>query len=367
MAPEETPVDDIDESQEVTPFRYTVTSYGADYPVDGLVKRLNAGDIVVPYFDPEAQLADPIQGYQRQFVWTKTQCDRFVESLLLGLPVPGIFLVKRDDGKFLVLDGQQRLRTLQAFYKGVLRDKAFALHEDNVQKQFASLTYENLPAEDRRRLDDSIIHATIVRQDEPSDDQSSVYLVFERLNTGGTSLQPQEVRIALYGGGLMKMLRKANELEAWRKIYGSKSKRFKDQELILRFFAFLYWHEQYTRPMKDFLNRYAAANKNFQIQSEQELEEIFRLTTETVFSAFADRAFRLKKAINAAVMDSVMVGIAGRIKAKGKVSELEPLRRKYDALLKDSDYLSAVERATADEESVKKRLRLATQAFVDLE
>src|SRR5712691_11570847 len=85
----EEPVVDADEAAETTPFRYSITSYGADYPVDGLVKRIKAEDILIPTFDPEVKPGEALQGFQRQFVWTKPQCDRFVESLLLGLPVPG--------------------------------------------------------------------------------------------------------------------------------------------------------------------------------------------------------------------------------------------------------------------------------------
>ena len=84
---------DVDPDQEVMPVSYDITSYGADYPVDGLVKRLNQGDIVVPSFDPMYDESDEVQGFQRRFVWTRPQMDKFVESLLLGLPVPGVFLV----------------------------------------------------------------------------------------------------------------------------------------------------------------------------------------------------------------------------------------------------------------------------------
>jgi len=366
MSPNEPQVEDIDESLEVTPYRYTITSYGADYPVDGLVKRLDSGDIVIPSFDPEPEIDEPIEGFQRQFIWTKPQCDRFIESLLLGLPVPGIFLVRQQNGKFLVLDGQQRLRTLQDFYKGVLRGKVFTLHKDNVQSQFADLSYEQLPTDDRRRLDDSIIHATIVRQDEPSDDLSSVYLVFERLNTGGTALQPQEVRVALYSGGLTRFLRHINEFKDWRTIYGTKSKRLKDQELILRFFAFLYWLDKYARPMKDFLNRYAAANRDFQLQHKDEIEGIFKKTVTTTVSGIGQKAFRLKTAINAAVFDSVMVGLARRLQSKGNVTNTAELQQAYELLLKNDAYLATVTRATADEESVKKRIQMATEAFADV-
>jgi len=364
MVSDEELIEDIDEMEETSPYRYTITSYGADYPVDGIVKRLEAGDIIVPTFDPEFNLEDEIEGYQRQFIWTKTQCDRFIESLLLGLPVPGIFLVKLDDGRFLVLDGQQRLRTLQAFYKGILREHEFVLQ--SVQEHLQSLKYDSLDAEDRRRLDDSIIHATIIRQDEPSDELSSVYLIFERLNTGGTTLHPQEIRVALYRGGLIRLLREINDFEPWRKVYGKKSNRFKDQELILRFFALLFWSNNYERPMKDFLNRYAAANKDFQIQSRDDLQNIFKQTISTASEALGENAFRFKTAINAAVMDSVMVGLGDRLLTSGPITDMKLLKTKYNQLLRNKKFISAVERATTNEENVRTRLTLAKEAISEV-
>lgn len=177
---------DLDEATEVIPFSYAITAYGADYTVDGLVKRLRDDAIIVPVFgSEEAHGKNMRDSFQRQYVWKKQQADRFVESLLLGLPVPGIFLVKEDDGRLLVLDGHQRLVTLKRFYAKDWEGAAFTL--DSVQARYANKTYDDLDPSDRRRLDDSIIHATIVRQDEPSEDRSSIYLVFERLNSGGTA------------------------------------------------------------------------------------------------------------------------------------------------------------------------------------
>ena len=80
---------DVDPDQEVITTTYDITSYGADYPVDGLVKRLEQKDIVIPSFDPVFTESTDVQGFQRRFVWTRPQMDKFVESLLLGLPVPG--------------------------------------------------------------------------------------------------------------------------------------------------------------------------------------------------------------------------------------------------------------------------------------
>ena len=369
VRPEEEQVEDIDADSETVPYRYSITSYGADYPVDGLVKRIDSEDIVIPTFDPELDVADSVEGFQRQFLWTKPQCDRFIESLLLGLPVPGIFLVKQTDGRLLVLDGQQRLRTLQAYYKGILRGKQFKL--ENVQERYQNLAYEDLDVEDRRRLDDGIIHATIVRQDEPSDDQSSIYLIFERLNTGGTSLHPQEVRVALYRGAFIRLLRDLNQHRSWRELYGKRSPRLKDQELILRFFALFEEWEGYQKPMKEFLNQYIGKNSDLKgagtASREDELRSIFEKTADVVLEAIGGGAFRLRSAVNAAVLDSVMVGIAVRLSNRGAIKKKDALRRAYERLLKKEDYLNSVESGTADEESVRHRIKAAIDTFAKIE
>lgn len=357
------PVDDLDELNEVLPSLYAITSYGADYPVDGLVKRVSQKDIVVPLFSLEPEDGQSTVGFQREFVWKKPQADRFIESLLLGLPVPGIFLVKEANGKHLVLDGQQRLKTLENFYRGIFLKKEFLL--ENVQDRWKGLGYKTLHADDRRRLDDSIIHATIVRQDEPTEDQSSIYLIFERLNSGGTFLQPQEIRVALYHGDLAAYLSKLNDDENWRALYGKKNTRLKDIELILRFFA-LYFHDgSYRRPMKDFLNRYMAANRNLSNQPEAELKSLFEGTVKTIRDAIGPRAFRPSKAVNAAVLDSIMVGVATRLR-NGPIQDLPGLGAAYKALLQDTAYSESTTRATADEESVRTRLALARAAFASV-
>ena len=185
--------DEGDET-EVQPFRYAISSYGADYPVDSLVKRMRDGSIYIPKF-------------QRKFVWDIKDASRFVESLLLGLPVPSIFLSKEfDTGKLLVVDGQQRLRSLLCFYDGVWEPTSKDFHLKRVQPEFEGRTYATLRDEDRRQLDDAILHAIIFKQDEPSEDESSVYEVFQRLNTGGNELTPQEVRSAVHHSGRIRDL-----------------------------------------------------------------------------------------------------------------------------------------------------------------
>jgi hypothetical protein len=361
-AEDEEQVDDLDEAQEVIPYNFTITAYGADYPVDSLVKRIGTNDIVVPRFSWSPKEQSDIVGFQREYVWPRTKADRFIESLLLGLPVPGIFLVKEQSGRLLVLDGHQRLYSIHAFYEGIIDGAEYRL--SGVQPRFDKMRYRDLDVEDRRRLDDSIIHATVIRQDEPSEDQSSVYMIFERLNTGGVNLQPQEIRVALYHGELVRVLRELNDDAAWRSLFGKKSKRLKDMEMILRFFAFYYHSASYRSPMKDFLNRYMAGNRTLARQNEKVLRDIFTRTTEIISTSIGQRAFRPVRSINAAVIDSLMTGIARRL-ARGPIKKPQVLAARYDVLMANKDYLSAVETGTSQETNVNTRLELATKAFAD--
>lgn len=346
--------DEAEDADEEVPYRYSITSYGADYPVESIVNKLEKKSIIIPTF-------------QRDYVWSHVEASRFIETLLLGLPVPGIFLSREPDTQnLLVIDGQQRLRTLQYFYDGVFRrgpakDKSFLLK--NVQRGYEGLTYKTLLREDQLKLDDSIIHVTIVKQDDPEEDESSIYHIFERLNKYGRQLYPQEIRNCLYHGDLNDLLIKLNKNESWRKIYGKESPRQKDVELILRFFALLFESDKYSRPMKDFLNKYMAKNRKLKYQNTEILTDVFNSTISIIHDALKERAFRPEKTLNAAVFDAVMVGIAARIKAKGKINDIKAIKEKYNKLLDNDAFIKAYKTATSDDENMKTRLRLSTGAF----
>ena len=352
------------EGEEEIPFTYTITSYGADYPVDSLIKRLDFKDIIVPTFQWVSERDSEVVGFQRDYIWPRPKADKFIESLLLGLPVPGIFLVKELSGRLLVLDGHQRLHTLHAYYNGIINGQEYKL--ESVQQRFMHKSYKDLDTEDRRRLDDSIVHATVVRQDQPTEDQSSIYIIFERLNTGGVNLQPQEIRVALYHGKLANVLKRLNDEGAWRKLYGKKSKRLKDMEMILRFFAFYYYNDKYRSPMKDFLNRYMATNRHLTRQSEDELRRIFCRTIAVLENALGQRAFRPRRAVNAAVLDSLMIGVATRVAGR-RIENLDQFREKYKSLLSDPNYIASTETGTSQEANVNTRMTLAKQAFANVQ
>ena len=351
-------VDDVedDSPEEVMPFEYSITSYGADFTIDGLVSRLRRGDIFIPSF-------------QRAFVWDTKTASKFVESLLVGLPVPGIFLSREEDTKKLIIvDGQQRLVSLRAFYDGKFADtgKTFALTGLGEKSRFSGKTYESLEPEDRRTLDDAILHATIIRQDKPSDDNSSIYQVFERLNTGGLQLQPQEIRAAMYHGAFNDLLQDLNCNHTWRKLYGNVSNRMKDQELILRFLAMYFDRKNYQSPLKQFLNKYMGSNRNLTRQSEGEIRSVFENTMETIHNHLGPNAFKPSKGrFTVAVFDSVAVGIADRLK-RGDILNGKELKAAYDALMENEDYRQTSIEGTAQTRTVNQRLTLAIKAFSDV-
>ena len=284
-------VEDAEEDVSTTGELFSISSFGVDYPVETLVSRMEKKLFYIPPF-------------QRAFVWSQNQCSRFIESLLLGLPVPGIFLFKEaKSGKHLVIDGQQRLKSLQYFSDGVINGKEFVL--SGLETKFNGLTYKTLDEADKNRLDDAVIHATVFKQDLPEGEINSVYEVFERINTGGIKLSPQEIRSCICHGNFNNYLHKLNENPEWRVMYGPKSKRLKDVELILRFFAFLEEGDKYESPMKHFLNDFMKERRDFSDQKLKELGDIFTKTVSFVAQALGGRPFRPDRSLNTAVFDSV--------------------------------------------------------------
>ncbi len=348
-------IEDADDDS-VAPLRYAITSFGIDFDVEGLSRRLERGELVIPKF-------------QRSFVWSIGHASRFIESLLLGLPVPGIFLSRDfDSDKYVVIDGQQRLKSIQFFRDGVFNpspgaptQRTFTL--TGVQQEFQGLTYRDLKSGDRFRLDNSVIHATVVKQDAPADTNTSVYHIFDRINSGGLRLSPQEIRSAICHGKFVDRLAELNEHPAWRSIFGKVHSRRRDQELILRFLAFFFNETAYKPPMSEFLTVFIQKHRNPKDAFLTESTDMFVRTMDAFLQALGTRAFRLERALNAAVFDSMSVGLARRIASSGCPPDPEQTRSAHRALLEDADYLDAISRATARELPVKVRMTKAAERF----
>jgi uncharacterized protein with ParB-like and HNH nuclease domain len=358
---EETQVEDeSSEDDVVAPVRYDISTYGADYDVEGLVKRLDRGDI---------KIAD----FQRNYIWNQAEASRFIESLLLGLPIPAIFFSKEtQSNQFLVIDGQQRLKTLQFFYNGFFnppagedRSKVFKLIK--VQPEFEGLIYETLSDEDKRKLNDSLIHAIIVKQESPENDNTSIYHIFDRLNREGRRLTPQEIRTAVDYGKFIDLIKELNEYDNWRIIYGKKSSRLKDQELILRFLAFYFDGDEYAEPMKEFLNKFSQKSRTADEKFFTQARKVFTSTIDVVFESIGKKAFKPIRTLNAAVFDSAMVGLARGLEHQPiSAIDFTKVRQAYEELLADTKYRELISRSTGNVSNVEERFRIACEKFSNI-
>lgn len=340
--------DDDEEAVDVAEYR--ITSFGIDYDVEGIVRRLAKESIVLPDF-------------QRAYVWPIRRASKFIESLLLKLPIPGIFLYREHGShKQMVIDGQQRLETLRRFYDGKFGNRDFVL--TGVREQFEGLMCSDLTDEQKGNLDDTIIHATIVKQDEPNDGGSSQFEIFQRLNANATPLSAQEIRAASFRGPFCDLLVELNDNDSWRVLFGRKHRRRRDEELILRFFALYFSSSEYQRPMKGFMNDFMDSNQNLEVYSRRTLQTLFESTARTVLEKFGSRAFKVTRAVNASLLDALMIGIGRRLENGPIISNIEHL---LEALLQDSEFRNVIDYRTSDVERVKDRIRIATEAFTDAE
>ena len=153
-----------------------------------------------------------------------------------------------------------------------------------------------------------------------------------------------------------------NENFDWRSVFGRANKRLKDQEIIIRFLALYFDSPSYEEPMKEFLNKFTKRHRNDGHEFLESCDTIFNKTITIVRESIGDRAFRPERAFNVAAFDSIMVGIAKRLDA-GTIIDKDNLKKVYDNLLEDSDFLEKISRSTANEKFVAHRLKRSIEAF----
>lgn len=352
--------EEIAEAETAEPEVGTISYSGTDFDVEGLVRRLDRNDIVVPNFGQSDEDLE-VAGFQRSFVWRRPQMDRFIESLLLGYPIPAIMLVLQPDKRYLVLDGQQRLKTLQFFYSGKYKDDDFALA--NVADRFKGLTYKTLTEPQRRTLDNTFIQATIVRTDGTPASLDSVYQVFERLNSGGTQLTPHEIRIALYSGPLVSYLTELNAMPSWRQIYGPVSPRLRDQEVVLRVIALYTRANEYLPPLKKFLNTFMNDHRNLENLPEERIRQLFTQASAALEAAgVRDAVRRAGQRVNASLLEAVLVVYMRRVADDIPLDEAS-LRAALVTIGQNPELQAASRSSTTSEENVRARLTGVTHIF----
>ena len=350
-----------DEDSQSVPPAYEISTYPSDFTLEVLHQQWKNGDIEIPEF-------------QRRFVWKKVQASRLIESFLVRLPVPAVFLyTERGSEKYLVIDGQQRLRSVFHYFDGSFpspttrsgrsggtNGPVFRLTGLDPSSPFHNRAFDQLTDAEQRRLRNAVLRAFIVQQLDPDDD-SSIYHIFERLNTGGTLLTNQEVRNCVYRGRLVRCIQDLNTFRPWRSILGKEApdSRGRDLELITRFFATRDL-SAYQTPMKRFLSRYMYKNRNADADVLAASSQVFRETCQAIVEHLGERPFHIRKGLNVAVLDSVMVAFSKRLDHIP-----DNIRTRYDTLKSNVAFLETATQSTTDAERVRQRFRLASEGLFD--
>lgn len=348
--------EDEDRRSSLSPSR--ASTYPADFSLESLHRKWRDREIEVPDF-------------QRGFVWDRGQASRLIESFLLGLPVPAIYLYnERGSDRYLVIDGQQRLRSVFFYFEGHFPAGHGGAEEENgpdfrlvglsPSSLFRDRAFGSLPDWDQQRLRNRVLRAYIVQPEDPHDD-TGLYDLFERLNTGGTRLENQEIRHCIYRGPFVDLLDDLNGLPSWRAILGrdTPDRRRRDTELILRFFA-LRSPDEYRKPMKQFLSQYLARNRQAPTATLEENGDTFSTTCEAVVTSLGERPFHRRGLLNVAVLDSVMVAFANH-----RTAVPEDLRSRYENLVADDAFRRDTGERTTDADRLQRRFREAARVLFD--
>lgn len=287
-----------------------------------------------------------IPGFQRNYVWDIKRASKLIESLIVGLPVPQVFLYEQDRNSFIVIDGQQRLLTIFFFMKGRFPRKAKRaelrqilatsreipeeiLHDDvyfenftlrlpqvapDRPNRFSRLKYTTL-GDYKTAFDLRTIRNIIVKQLRPSDGDSSVYEMFSRLNSGGVNLRPQEIRSSLYYSPFMAMLAEFNLTEHWRSVLGGREPdlNLRDVEILLRSTAMWRSDEsEFRSSMAQFLNNFSAQARSLTEDSVQRTREMLEWVSREVADLDGSRYFFRSGKFSVTTFEAFFAAVAAK-------------------------------------------------------
>lgn len=318
--------------------------------IDSLIKRLRHGEIdLMPDFQRKGNL------------WSDERMSRLIESLLIRLPLPVFYFDATSDEKWLVVDGLQRISTINRF----VVDQNLRLQSLEYLKAYEGKRFSDLPRDFQRRIEETQITAHVI---EPGTPPEVKYNLYRRINTGGLVLTAQEIRHAINPGKAADLLRTMGELPSFRQATRNaiRADRMLDRELALRFAAFsMVPLDKYTGSMDWFLtDQMAQLNK---VPEEKRLEILarFDVAMTAARAIFEDDAFRTRfkrtdrrKPINKALFESwsVALGQLSPVEVERAVARRDAIRdRQLRLMNEDEDFVSAIRQSTADPSRVKKR------------
>ena len=298
---------------------------------------------------------DLMPGFQRKAgIWSDAAQSRLIESMLIRIPLPAFYMDATDEDRWLIVDGLQRLTTIDRF---VIK-KNLKLTGLEFLDQIEGKAFDELPRAFQRRIYETQVTVYLIERDTPTEVK---FNIFKRINTGGLPLSPQEIRHALNQGKATKLLAILANSNEFKKAtdYGIQDKRMADQECVLRFMAFTIssYLNYKTKDFDNFLNK---AMENINKMPENEIEKLKRqflgsmIAANDLFGRYAFRKQYQKNSwrypINKALFESWSVNL--NLLNKDQLNNLQKrkdhLIDKFTQLMNDRDFESAISQGTGN-------------------
>lgn len=374
-------IDLCEEETETVVKEYDITATPNDFNILTLFSLIDNGVIKMPPF-------------QRNYVWDEKRASKLIESIILGLPVPQVFLYEQEKNSFYVIDGQQRLLSIYFFVKqrfptaegrlilrqyltgdtkidsSILSDdryfKNFKLKlpssANNEKNKFDKLKYETL-GEYKNTFDIlRTVRSVVIKQNEPDDD-SSIYEIFNRLNTGGQNLSAQEIRMSMYYSPFYKKIIELNSQPKWRKMLRQVQAdvHFKDVEILLRAFAMLFEYKTYSSPMGRFLNTFSKTANGFKLELIDYLEALFVSFLDSCDN-LSETAFSTKQGqFSISLFESIFVATCVEAFKKKELVSSKVVDNSVVALKENEEFINSNQGSVASKTNVTTRINKAIE------
>lgn len=354
---------------------YNINSWGADLSFRELITMYDENELLKPEL-------------QRNYVWDKVEASRFIDSLLLGLPVPSVFLANTAESNKLIIDGYQRIMTVYDYVKGIWSkdNKVFRLsNSTKINSQWRNKAFSELTPAEQKKIRSTTIHAIIFEQNTPSEDDTSLYQIFERINTGGRSLMAQEIRNCVYQGEFNSCLIDLNNYKNWRSLFGTiaPDPRMRDMEFVLRGLALdtekVRNHESGNISLKKLLNEFMGYKDNNTTNKINYFKDQFTKTIDFIHTNIGADAFfnvvqssppKIRRRFYPTVFDAVYVATAIALRHNGKDGYTIPtsdLEKKRFNLLLNNKFKNHVTAGTMQIDNIHGRISMILEELYGLQ
>jgi hypothetical protein len=299
-----------------------------------------------------------IPKFQRGYVWNRSQASRLIESLIIQCPIPVVFLSQNSDETLSVIDGNQRLNSINLFL-----EEDFYLQGLTAYPELDGFKFSELDPRFQRHIKNRTIRCIVILKDTHPQIK---FDVFERLNTGSVKLNAQELRHGVHHGSLMNLLEKVSKYKGWKDSTGFKTdKRMKGEELILRFFALSDNWRNYLKPMSGYLSAFSEKNRNLEKDELDTLEQNLYNVITTIIQLYGNLAFRsydktLKNAkFNTALFDAQSIALHELDLSDAQINKLKKkdIIQKTVGLFDQDEFSKFISQATTDKNAVQGRIR----------